>query len=110
MSDAVCVCWRHPRTMAGLGNCFELLHNCEHIELEWPQQLKMCKDVTYAMEYLHSFDPQIIHRLQGGFWNVFEDYSVCEIDNKSIYNNSPNIGFQFLPTLGIFSVVIGAKK
>eukprot|EP00419_Tripos_fusus_P027722 CAMPEP_0172715982 /NCGR_PEP_ID=MMETSP1074-20121228/67856_1 /TAXON_ID=2916 /ORGANISM="Ceratium fusus, Strain PA161109" /LENGTH=293 /DNA_ID=CAMNT_0013540615 /DNA_START=47 /DNA_END=928 /DNA_ORIENTATION=+ len=44
------------------GCCFELLHNMEHIELEWFQQLKMIRDVTHAMSYLHSFDPQIIHR------------------------------------------------
>lgn len=44
------------------GCCFELLHNCEHIELLWPQQLKMCQDVAAAMDYLHAFNPQIIHR------------------------------------------------
>lgn len=44
------------------GCCFELLHNCDHIELQWSQQLKMCTDVAAAMNYLHSFTPQIIHR------------------------------------------------
>lgn len=44
------------------GCCFELLHNCDHIELQWEQQLKMCKDVARAMDYLHKFQPQIIHR------------------------------------------------
>mmetsp|Transcript_32283 Transcript_32283/g.57094 ORF Transcript_32283/g.57094 Transcript_32283/m.57094 type:complete len:339 (-) Transcript_32283:245-1261(-) len=45
------------------GGClFELLHNCDHVELAWPQQLKMCKDVAIAMDYLHKFTPQIIHR------------------------------------------------
>lgn len=44
------------------GCCFELLHNCDHIELSWLQKIKMCLDVAKAMEYLHSFDPQIIHR------------------------------------------------
>lgn len=44
------------------GCCFELLHNCEHIELVWSQQIKMCQDVAQAMNYLHTFDPQIIHR------------------------------------------------
>lgn len=44
------------------GCCFELLHNSDHIELEWPQQLKMCLDVAQAMDYLHKFNPQIIHR------------------------------------------------
>lgn len=44
------------------GCCFELLHNCEHIELNWPQQVKMCSDVAAAMAYLHNFNPQIIHR------------------------------------------------
>jgi len=45
------------------GGClFELLHNCDHIELIWGQQLKMTHDVAGAMDYLHKFEPQIIHR------------------------------------------------
>jgi len=44
------------------GCCFELLHNCDHIELEWNHQVKMCNDVAAAMGYLHAFNPQIIHR------------------------------------------------
>jgi len=44
------------------GCCFELLHNCDHVELSWSQQLKMCVDVASAMDYLHKFEPQIIHR------------------------------------------------
>lgn len=44
------------------GCCFELLHNCDHIELSWTQKLKMCVDVGSAMQYLHHFNPQIIHR------------------------------------------------
>lgn len=46
----------------GGGCCFELLHNEEDIELVWAQQHKMCLDVAYAIEYLHSFTPKIIHR------------------------------------------------
>lgn len=46
----------------GGGCCFDLLHNCDHIELEWKQQIKMCIDVAKAMDYLHKFNPQIIHR------------------------------------------------
>lgn len=44
------------------GCCFELLHNCDHIEIQWSQQVKMCTDVASAMLYLHNFNPQIIHR------------------------------------------------
>lgn len=45
------------------GGClFELLHNCDHIEIQWSQQLKMSIDVAAAMVYLHDFNPQIIHR------------------------------------------------
>mmetsp|Transcript_70728 Transcript_70728/g.163520 ORF Transcript_70728/g.163520 Transcript_70728/m.163520 type:complete len:291 (+) Transcript_70728:48-920(+) len=44
------------------GCCFELLHKSDHIEIEWTQQLKMCTDVALAMDYLHRFNPQIIHR------------------------------------------------
>jgi len=44
------------------GCCFELLHNNDHIELVWSQQLKISKDTAQAMEYLHGYSPQIIHR------------------------------------------------
>jgi serine/threonine protein kinase len=44
------------------GCCFELLHNSDHVELDWWQTKKMCMDVVLAMEYLHKFTPQIIHR------------------------------------------------
>lgn len=41
---------------------FDLLHSNENVQLVWSQQLKMCTDVAKAMHYLHSFNPQIIHR------------------------------------------------
>lgn len=44
------------------GSCWELLHKCDHIELNWDQKLKMGVDVASAMEYLHGCHPQIIHR------------------------------------------------
>eukprot|EP00746_Dinoflagellata_sp_MGD_P002340 gnl/MRDRNA2_/MRDRNA2_104545_c0_seq1.p1 gnl/MRDRNA2_/MRDRNA2_104545_c0~~gnl/MRDRNA2_/MRDRNA2_104545_c0_seq1.p1 ORF type:complete len:374 (-),score=59.02 gnl/MRDRNA2_/MRDRNA2_104545_c0_seq1:226-1347(-) len=44
------------------GSCFDLLHNSDHIELTWDQRLKMSSDVASGMNYLHGFDPQIIHR------------------------------------------------
>jgi len=44
------------------GTCYDLLHEQEGMELVISQQLKMCVDVACAMEYLHAFRPQIIHR------------------------------------------------
>jgi len=45
------------------GGClFELLHNKDDIDVEWPQQLKMIRDTAEAMHYLHAFNPMIIHR------------------------------------------------
>jgi len=44
------------------GTCYDLLHETEDLELIMSQQLKMCQDVARAMEYLHKFRPQIIHR------------------------------------------------
>lgn len=46
----------------GGGCAFELLHNDEDVVLAWPQVHKMCLDVAKAIEYLHSFNPKIIHR------------------------------------------------
>jgi len=44
------------------GTCYDLLHETDGLELVIEQQLKMCCDVACAMEYLHKFRPQIIHR------------------------------------------------
>mmetsp|Transcript_103912 Transcript_103912/g.298582 ORF Transcript_103912/g.298582 Transcript_103912/m.298582 type:complete len:299 (+) Transcript_103912:54-950(+) len=44
------------------GSLFELLHNRWDIELSWMQRLKMLHDSALAMDYLHSFEPAIIHR------------------------------------------------
>jgi len=43
------------------GALFEFLHNTD-VELTNKQSAKMCLDVGYAMRYLHTFDPMIIHR------------------------------------------------
>jgi len=44
------------------GNCFEMLHQDDDLELPIEQMLKMCCDSASAMEYLHQHEPQIIHR------------------------------------------------
>jgi serine/threonine protein kinase len=44
------------------GTCYDLLHESDAMDLVINQQLKMCCDVACAMEYLHKFRPQIIHR------------------------------------------------
>lgn len=44
------------------GSLFDLLHNKAHVRLCLQQNVKMCTDVASAMEYLHCFQPQILHR------------------------------------------------
>jgi serine/threonine protein kinase len=44
------------------GSCFELLHQQRKIKPTWSQMLKMCLHVAVAMDYLHRFNPCIIHR------------------------------------------------
>lgn len=44
------------------GTLFDLLHNCWEIPLSWTQRLKILVDIASAMEYLHGFRKQIIHR------------------------------------------------
>jgi len=45
------------------GVAFELLHNMqEEVELSQRQKAKIILDVALAMNYLHAFDPMIIHR------------------------------------------------
>lgn len=44
------------------GSLFDLLHNHWEIELSWAQRLQVLRDTASAMDYLHSFEPAIIHR------------------------------------------------
>mmetsp|Transcript_17559 Transcript_17559/g.42215 ORF Transcript_17559/g.42215 Transcript_17559/m.42215 type:complete len:314 (+) Transcript_17559:31-972(+) len=44
------------------GSLFDLLHNNRALDLSWLQRTKMLLDVACAMNYLHTFEPQIIHR------------------------------------------------
>jgi len=43
------------------GDCFDLLHML-YRELHWQQQVKILRDTSLGMHYLHSNKPQIIHR------------------------------------------------
>merc|ERR1719379_2672018 len=62
------------------GCCFELLHNMEDIELSWRQKTKMCRDVAQAMQYLHSFNPQIVHRDLKSLNLLLQTPVICEED------------------------------
>eukprot|EP00929_Paragymnodinium_shiwhaense_P113605 TRINITY_DN81888_c0_g1_i1.p1 TRINITY_DN81888_c0_g1~~TRINITY_DN81888_c0_g1_i1.p1 ORF type:complete len:307 (+),score=64.20 TRINITY_DN81888_c0_g1_i1:72-992(+) len=44
------------------GTLFDLLHNHWEISLNWKQRLQILLDTASAMEYLHGFRKQIIHR------------------------------------------------
>jgi len=44
------------------GSLFELLHNCGRVDLSWHQRLKVIHDTASALDYLHTFDPPILHR------------------------------------------------
>ncbi|CAK0829012.1 unnamed protein product [Prorocentrum cordatum] len=44
------------------GSLFELLHNRYNISVSWKQRLKMLSDVASALDYLHNFEPPILHR------------------------------------------------
>ncbi|CAK0899268.1 unnamed protein product [Prorocentrum cordatum] len=44
------------------GSLFELLHNRYNVPVSWKQRLKMLSDVASALDYLHNFEPPILHR------------------------------------------------
>jgi len=46
----------------GGGTLFELLHIRYTVPVSWRQRLVMLIDAAAAMNYLHSFDPKIVHR------------------------------------------------
>lgn len=43
------------------GTAFDLIHNGT-FRLTWKQRLQICLDTAVGMDYLHAFQPQIIHR------------------------------------------------
>jgi len=44
------------------GSLFELLHNCYHVPLSWQQRLTVLQGTADGADYLHTFDPPIVHR------------------------------------------------
>jgi len=44
------------------GSLFDLLHNHTDIDICWEQSFKALHDTASALEYLHKFDPPIMHR------------------------------------------------
>jgi len=44
------------------GSLFELLHNYWDIPLTWKQRTKALLDTSTAANYLHEFEPPIVHR------------------------------------------------
>jgi len=44
------------------GSLFELLHHHHQIVLTWEQRLEILMQTARAMEYIHGFDPPVIHR------------------------------------------------
>lgn len=44
------------------GNLFELLHSSKQIILNWEDKRRIAIEIAQGMNYLHSFDPPILHR------------------------------------------------
>lgn len=44
------------------GNLFELLHLNRNYKLNWEEVRRMALEISYGMNYLHSFNPPILHR------------------------------------------------
>jgi alpha-tubulin suppressor-like RCC1 family protein len=44
------------------GNLFELLHQHKEITLNWEEKRRIALEVALGMNYLHSFEPPILHR------------------------------------------------
>ena len=44
------------------GNLFELLHQHKNISLNWDERRRIALEVALGMNYLHSFEPPILHR------------------------------------------------
>lgn len=44
------------------GNLFELMHQHKNIALNWDERRRIALEVALGMNYLHSFEPPILHR------------------------------------------------
>jgi serine/threonine protein kinase len=44
------------------GNLFELLHHYSNFELSWEERKRIALEIARGMNYLHSFQPPIVHR------------------------------------------------
>ena len=44
------------------GNLFELLHQRTNIPMNWEDKRRIALEVAYGINYLHSFNPPILHR------------------------------------------------
>ena len=44
------------------GNLFELLHHYSNYELTWDERKRIALEIARGMNYLHSFQPPIVHR------------------------------------------------
>jgi mitogen-activated protein kinase kinase kinase 9 len=44
------------------GNLFELLHQHKNISLNWEDKRRIALEIALGMNYLHSFNPPILHR------------------------------------------------
>ncbi len=44
------------------GNLFELLHHYSNYELSWEERRRIALEIARGMNYLHSFQPPIVHR------------------------------------------------
>jgi len=63
------------------GSLFELLHNRYKITLRWKQRLKMLSDVAAALDYLHNFEPPILHRDLKSLNMMLLEQVTSEFDN-----------------------------
>lgn len=63
------------------GTLFDLLHNMWEIKLSWVQRMKILVDIAAAMEYLHGFRKQIIHRDLKSL-NIFLTHPVEDEDSE----------------------------
>lgn len=73
------------------GNLNDLLHERMEVNISWRQRRKMALDISQAMAYLHSQEPQVIHRDLTSF-NCFLDAEVGSAEADPVVKVG-NFGF-----------------
>ncbi|MFM7856643.1 MAG: protein kinase, partial [Flammeovirgaceae bacterium] len=61
------------------GNLFELLHQHRSYQLSWEDRRRIAIEIAQGMNYLHTFNPPILHRDRKSMTVLLDSYLQVKI-------------------------------